>query len=150
MLSSTLLSCFIIYLTHSGIKLIKTNCIGPMLISSLLVIINDVFAYFVGRLWSKIVKNPMKLINVSKSKTLAGYIGGFIFTVGLSKPVEILVGMKYKAVLTFTKLIIFSIICGLLCPVGGFIGSCLKRSVGIKDFGFIIPGHGGIIDRTDC
>lgn len=121
-----------------------------MLISSLLVIINDVFAYFVGRIWSKIVKNPMRLINVSKSKTVAGYIGGFVFTVGLSKPVEMLVSLKYKTILTFTKLIIFSFICGILCPVGGFIGSTLKRSIGIKDFGFIIPGHGGIIDRTDC
>ena len=150
MLVGALLACLVIYMTHSGMKLIKSNCIGPMAISSLLVIINDVFAYFVGVTWSKIVKNPTRLINVSKGKTVAGYIGGFVFTVALAKPVEMLVSLKYKAILTTTKLIIFSVICGLLCPIGGFIGSTIKRSVGIKDFGFIIPGHGGIIDRTDC
>lgn len=91
MLVGTLLSCLVIYMTHSGMKLIKSNCIGPMAISTLLVIINDVFAYFVGRLWSKIIKNPHKLIKVSSSKTVAGYIGGFVFTVALSKPVEMLV-----------------------------------------------------------
>lgn len=121
-----------------------------MLISSLLVIINDVFAYIVGVIWSKIVKNPTKLIKVSKNKTVAGFIGGFLFTVILAKPVQIAVALKYKTVLTDTKLVIFAVIAGLLCPVGGFIGSTIKRSVGLKDYGFIIPGHGGIIDRTDC
>ncbi len=150
MIAGTLITCLIVYLTHSGVKLIKSNCIGPMAISSLLVIINDVFAYFVGITWSKIVKNPTKLINISKNKTVAGYIGGFIFTIALAKPVEMLVGLKYKTILTLTKLIIFSVLCGILCPIGGFIGSTIKRSVGLKDFGFILPGHGGIIDRTDC
>lgn len=131
-------------------KLIKSNCIGPMAISSLLVIINDVFAYIVGVLWSKIVKNPSKLIKVSKNKTIAGFIGGFVFTVALSKPVELLVSLKYKTVFNFTKLILYAIFVGIFCPVGGFIGSTIKRSIGLKDFGFIIPGHGGIIDRTDC
>ena len=35
-------------------------------------------------------------------------------------------------------------------PFGGLFGSLVKRSIGIKDFGNIIPGHGGAVDRWDC
>ena len=121
-----------------------------MMISTLLVVINDVFAYICGMTWKKISKNPMKLIKVSPNKTWAGYIGAAICTVLMSKPVELLVALKYKTILTPTRLYVFAALCALLCPVGGFIGSTLKRSVGLKDFGFILGAHGGLIDRMDC
>ena len=45
---------------------------------------------------------------------------------------------------------VFSIFGSLIAPFGGFFASGFKRAFGIKDFGAIIPGHGGLTDRFDC
>lgn len=45
---------------------------------------------------------------------------------------------------------IFVIVTSLVAPFGGFFASGLKRSLNIKDFSNIIPGHGGFTDRIDC
>ena len=38
----------------------------------------------------------------------------------------------------------------LVSPFGGFLASAVKRAHGAKDFGALIPGHGGVVDRFDC
>ena len=38
----------------------------------------------------------------------------------------------------------------LISPFGGFLASAVKRAHGAKDFGSLIPGHGGVVDRFDC
>lgn len=45
---------------------------------------------------------------------------------------------------------IMSLFASLIAPFGGFFASGLKRALKIKDFGDVIPGHGGLIDRFDC
>jgi phosphatidate cytidylyltransferase len=45
---------------------------------------------------------------------------------------------------------IFGLFASLVSPFAGFLASGIKRARGIKDFGTLIPGHGGIIDRYDC
>ena len=40
-------------------------------------------------------------------------------------------------------------ICGIIAQIGDWAASAIKRSVGVKDFGKIIPGHGGLLDRID-
>ena len=46
--------------------------------------------------------------------------------------------------------LVFSIFASLVGPFGGFFASGFKRSIKIKDFGTLIPGHGGLLDRFDC
>ena len=46
--------------------------------------------------------------------------------------------------------VIFALFASTIAPFGGFLASGLKRGYGIKDFGDLIPGHGGIVDRMDC
>lgn len=45
---------------------------------------------------------------------------------------------------------ILSLFASLIAPFGGFFASGIKRALKIKDFGDVIPGHGGLIDRFDC
>ena len=47
-------------------------------------------------------------------------------------------------------LIVLAIIASLVAPFYGFLGSAVKRAVGVKDFGDLFPGHGGMTYRFDC
>ena len=46
--------------------------------------------------------------------------------------------------------LVLSLFASLVAPFGGFFASGFKRAIKIKDFGDVIPGHGGITDRMDC
>ena len=47
-------------------------------------------------------------------------------------------------------IIVMVLFASIIAPFGGFFASGLKRALQIKDFGDIIPGHGGVVDRFDC
>jgi phosphatidate cytidylyltransferase len=106
---------------------------------------SDVFAYFTGRLFGK-----HKLIpEVSPKKTVEGAIGGIVCAGGLS----MLYGFIVSSVTGLTPNYIILAICGVVLSafsqVGDLIASLLKREHGIKDYGNIFPGHGGVMDRFD-
>ena len=106
----------------------------------------DTLAFFSGKLFGKKKLAP----ELSPKKTVAGSIGAFVGTV--------IVLMIYGTVLCFTGLYkdvplyhyaILGAIIGGLTQVGDLFASAIKRYSGIKDFGNLIPGHGGILDRCD-
>lgn len=101
---------------------------------------NDVAQYFWGKLFGKHKVVP----TVSPNKTYQGFIGGIITTVILAY----FLGPYLTPLDHF-----YSAIAGLIVGLFGFIGdvtiSALKRDVGIKDSGQLLPGHGGILDRID-
>lgn len=106
---------------------------------------SDICAYFSGVAFGK-----HKLIpDVSPKKTVEGAVGGLASTV--------LTMLIYAAVLNiatdlrpnYLVFIIGAVILSLSSMVGDLFASLMKRKHGIKDYGFIMPGHGGILDRFD-
>ncbi len=108
--------------------------------------ITDIFAYFVGRFFGK-----HKLIpEVSPKKTVEGSIGGTVFCA--------LFFMLYGFVLTlftpitsinYLVLAIVGVIISVVAQIGDLTMSQIKRKFGVKDYGKIMPGHGGVLDRFD-
>ena len=111
----------------------------------------DVCAYLVGMAYNKLKKGNAKKLcpKLSPKKTWAGAIGGTIG--GLIG--SILIYIIFRPKINFFSPILFFIIIGLvgsiLTQIGDLTESAIKRSVGIKDMGKIMPGHGGIMDRID-
>lgn len=101
---------------------------------------NDTFAYLTGRWLGK-----TKLFErVSPNKTWEGTIGG-IFFAGL---VAAILGHFQEG--GYWVWAGFGIVCALSAIIGDLIESRLKRSLGVKDMGNVMPGHGGILDRFDA
>ena len=101
---------------------------------------SDTFAYFTGKLFGKRKLYPQ----VSPNKTLEGAIGGIIGCAIIS-----ILYFNYLSINKLIYIIIFSICASVFSIVGDLSASKIKREFGIKDFGNILPGHGGILDRFD-
>jgi len=97
----------------------------------------DIGAYYVGRAFGK-----TKFCETSPKKTLEGVAGGLILA-SLLGPVVALEELTYFGALIISFLVAISSVFGDLFE------SYLKREAGVKDSGDILPGHGGILDRTD-
>jgi phosphatidate cytidylyltransferase len=106
----------------------------------MIVFANDTGAYFAGKTWGK---TPF-FASISPRKTWEGFWGG----IGLSFLVGYLVNLKFSLfdVRTYFLVTFFVALSGTL---GDLLESAVKRSVGKKDSGALIPGHGGILDRID-
>lgn len=106
---------------------------------------SDTFAYFVG---SKLGKRKLSPA-ISPKKTVEGSIGGLMG----STLAGIIIGSIYNAYFHVDLALFHYLIIGLLSGIFGQLGdltaSCIKRYCGIKDFGRILPGHGGLMDRFD-
>lgn len=101
---------------------------------------NDTGAYLAGKSMGR-----HKLFErISPNKTWEGFIGGVLAAV--------LVGCilsHYFGVLTLWSWIGMALIIGIFGTLGDLVESMLKRNVGVKDSGSILPGHGGLLDRFD-
>lgn len=90
--------------------------------------------------------------NISPKKTVEGSICGVIFSIALNAVAIVLYNVFADAKLETSKIIIL-LVCALPISIMGMMGdlsaSVLKRNFGIKDFGKIFPGHGGVMDRFD-
>lgn len=109
----------------------------------------DIFAYFTGRFFGK-----HKLIpSVSPKKTVEGAVGGIVFCVlamvGFGFTVERFFSGEQGMEAIYLVLAISGIFISVVSQTGDLIMSLIKRHYGIKDYGKLFPGHGGILDRFD-
>lgn len=105
----------------------------------------DTFAYFTGKLFGK-----HKLIpKISPKKTIEGSIGGILFTIGAYALYGFIMRSSYGFIISYIELIIMAFVVAIVSQVGDLIASAVKRQYGIKDYGFVFPGHGGVLDRFD-
>ena len=107
--------------------------------------ITDIFAYFTGMLLGK-----HKLIpDVSPKKTVEGSIGGTLFCALSFVVFGVIMNCYFGGESNFLLLAIGGVAIAVISQIGDLIMSVIKRHYGIKDFGKLFPGHGGILDRFD-
>ncbi|WP_296115026.1 phosphatidate cytidylyltransferase [uncultured Anaerococcus sp.] len=104
---------------------------------------SDTFAYLVGSLFGRHKMDWMA--HISPNKTIEGSVGGIIGATVLN----IIYCKEFGLDTYIREIIIFTIIAAIMSQIGDLIASYIKRQTGIKDFGNLIPGHGGILDRFD-
>lgn len=102
---------------------------------------NDTLAYLIG---SRIGRRKL-FPRISPNKTWEGTVGGALCTVGMAG----LLSVFFKD-FTMAQWLALGAVVGLFGTPGDLVESLLKRSVGVKDSGNLLPGHGGLLDRFDA
>lgn len=134
-------------LSHAAFMLVLPATVNPaggamglLIYLVFLTEMNDVAQYLWGKSFGKRKISP----KVSPNKTVAGFLGGVLTTTALAVVLAPFLTplARYEALSA-----------GVLIGLGGFVGdvtiSALKRDIGVKDSGSLLPGHGGILDRLD-
>ena len=121
------------------------------------VFMTDIGAYFTGMLFGKKKINP----RISPKKTWAGFFGGLFISTVLSATFALVMAACDLPILPkqggsslfdlnhWYNIVLLSALIPPFATLGDFVFSALKRYYEIKDFGKIMPGHGGVLDRAD-
>lgn len=104
-------------------------------------IVNDTFAYFVGRAFGSHRMAP----RISPKKSVEGALGGIIGSLVAAAVVKI-----YSPWLEWGPALLLGLVIGIVGQWGDLFESAVKRDFRVKDSGKILPGHGGILDRFDA
>jgi phosphatidate cytidylyltransferase len=144
-----LIGCMVFIPTWRALNFLRVSDVfgggnGPMVVLFLFVVIwsADSGAYFAGKLWGKTKLAPA----VSPGKTWQGCAGAMITALLLT----LLLVWKLPAPQpSWVLLILLTTITVAFSVLGDLFESMLKRNVGLKDSGGLIPGHGGLLDRVD-
>lgn len=139
--------CLMIPLFLSSISDIRglglgVYCVFMMIINS---IVTEMGGYFVGRKLGKHKFAPTVSPNKSVEGSLGGIFACLIIINALAAAVSAIVGFSVD----WLKLEIYIVLCSVVGQLGDLAMSSVKRSVGVKDFGTCLPGHGGVLDRFD-
>jgi phosphatidate cytidylyltransferase len=119
-----------------------------LLIFLLLVCANDSVAWAAGILFGR---GNRGIVPASPNKSIAGFAGGLIASIAVN------IGAVYffphifvpDQIPALPSGILLGLFCGIAVVLGDLAESLIKRSCGVKDSGFIIPGRGGILDSID-
>ncbi len=118
--------------------------IGVLIAAVVAAVSHDVGAYFVGRQFGR---TPLSA--ASPNKTQEGLGGGVVCSLVVTVVVVGFVGIAPIGG-DLARVFIFALLCALVAPLGDLCESFIKRDLGIKDMGTVLPGHGGVLDRFDA
>ncbi|HJU51859.1 MAG TPA: phosphatidate cytidylyltransferase [Acidimicrobiia bacterium] len=119
----------------------SSRAIPLILLLVIVVAVFDIGQYFSGRAMGR---HPMAP-SLSPKKTWEGYVGGTVLAIATG---AFLSTVDYFPVSLNQSLVLIAIVV-LLSPIGDAAESLIKRSLGTKDMGAVMPGHGGLLDRLD-
>jgi len=118
-----------------------TQASGPTLVLFLVFVteMSDVLQF----VWGKTLGRHKVIPAVSPNKTWEGLVGGILSTMLLS------LAIRFLTPFSIPETLLVSLIITVAGFWGGAVMSAVKRDFGVKDFGDVIPGHGGVLDRVD-
>jgi len=106
---------------------------------------NDTGAYFIGRARGKHKLAP----TISPAKTWEGAVGGLICAILAAIVVALVLNLISPFTFKYWQIIVLGFLISLFAQLGDLVESLLKRNMGVKESGNLLPGHGGILDRFD-
>ena len=104
----------------------------------------DVFAYFIGKKWGK-----HKFSKVSPKKSVEGCIAGVLGAIFNSFIYMCIIKICFNVEYNYLYIIVVTTILSIISQIGDFSASSIKRFADTKDYGSLLPGHGGMLDRID-
>ena len=107
--------------------------------------LTDIGAYFVGVTMGKHKLCPV----ISPKKTVEGFVGGIVLAIIGMVGYAMVLQLAFGFTINYFYVAIYGILGSLAGVMGDLSFSVIKRQTGIKDYGHLIPGHGGILDRFD-
>lgn len=134
-------SIVFIGILFNGFIVVRNIGVNEIIYLFLVSCLTDTFALFTGKYFGK-----HKLSSISPNKTIEGSVGGSLFGSIITTLIYLLLTGFWS---NFVIIFLVTLLLSILGQVGDLFFSSIKRSYGIKDFGDLIPGHGGILDRLD-
>lgn len=116
-----------------------------VLLAVLLAFVTDGGAYFAGVFLGR----HRGITKVSPNKSAEGYVGGFVTGVIFALAYGAVVSAISQLPVHLPVLALYGLLGALVTELGDLVFSYIKRQMGIKDYGHLLPGHGGMLDRFD-
>jgi phosphatidate cytidylyltransferase len=117
------------------------RAVGLLLGAVICTAAHDIGAYLVGKYWGKTPLAP----ELSPNKTFEGLVGGVLASVFIA-----LLIVSRVAPWDAGKAFWLGVVVAIAAPLGDLCESMIKRDLGVKDMGKLLPGHGGVLDRIDA
>ena len=133
---------FYVGIAFRSLLYIRAHDLSLFIFLIITVVLTDSFAYFGGRLFGKKRLAPKISPNKTVEGAFVGWLFGFVFAIVWGGILNVFFN-------NWIVTIILAIGIPILSQAGDLLASALKRQHGIKDYGKIFPGHGGVMDRVD-